>query len=64
MTALANFLIASLVSMFSTFTGYDFMPEISDIQKSFPYEENSGCKPTDYDNCISFNEKTCKMLNL
>lgn len=64
MTALINFLIATLVSIFGTLTGHDLIPETSDTQRSFSYEENTGCKPVDYDNCISFNKKTCIVLKL
>ncbi|MFO7719418.1 MAG: hypothetical protein R6W85_03130 [Gillisia sp.] len=64
MTALANFLIATLVSMFSTLTGYDLIPEVSETQRSFSYEENAGFQPADYDNCINFNENTCIVLKL
>lgn len=64
MTALTNFLIATLISMFSTLTGYEILPEISDTQRSFSYEETTGCKLADYDNCINFNEKTCIVLKL
>lgn len=56
MTALTNFLIATLVSLFSTFTGQDLKPEISDSKSSFSYEQNDGCKPDDLDNCISFSK--------
>ncbi|CAM4191341.1 hypothetical protein [Gillisia limnaea] len=62
MTALTNFLIATLVSICSTLTGYDLLPQSSDTQISFPPEEITGYNPTDYDNCISFNEKTCIVL--
>lgn len=64
MTALTNLLIATLVGICSAITGYDLIPEISDTQGSFSNEENAGCKPADYDNCISFNEITCKVLKL
>ncbi len=63
MTALTNFLIATLVSICSTLTGYDLMPSTSD-SPSFSFEKNSGDTPADYDNCISFNEKTCIVLKL
>ncbi len=64
MTALTNFLIATLVSICSTITGYDLLPEISDTPTSFSFEKNSGDKPADYDNCISFNETACIVLKL
>lgn len=64
MTALTNFLIATLVSIFGALTGHDLIPEISDTKRSFSYEENTGCNPADYDNCISFNEKTCIVLKI
>ncbi len=64
MTALTNLLIATLVSICSTLTGYDLMPSTSDSPGSFSYEKNSGDTPADYDNCISFNEETCIVLKL
>lgn len=62
MTALTNFLIATLVSICSTLTGYNLLPQSSDTQISFPSEEITGYNPDD--NCISFNEKKCIVLKL